>query len=186
MCLDFARIVENEQQLEIDLLHLGYKTHHFEYVLNADFIASFEQDIIENANVKVNVELEKGEALVKVKFSFEGVAQLICDRSLEIFDYVLNFKKEIFLKYGEGAMELDDNLIQLDQVKPIFNIGHIMFELLILDIPKKRIHPDYRDKSDEDAEVKLYFSTGEEEEIEQKEETLDPRWKELLKLKNKN
>ena len=187
MPLGFASIVMKEQELEIDLLHLGFKKYNFNYVLDENYFAKYEQDLLEKGLVNVSAELDKREALVEVKLNYKGVVQLLCDRSLEEFDCLVDFEKIVFLKYGDTIEELDDNLIQLSYDRPLFDIGQIMFELLALEMPSRKIHPRFVDESDE-YDNEIFFSTEDidSEEKEDQKEELDPRWKELLKLKNKS
>jgi uncharacterized metal-binding protein YceD (DUF177 family) len=51
----------------------------------------------------------------------------------------------------------------------------------------KKIHPRFQEEEedeDDETEVKLIYTSGTEEEINEEEEDVDPRWKILKNLKN--
>lgn len=166
---------------KIQLLRLGFGEHHFNFKIDDDFLSSFEQDILQNCNLSLDLDLNKGEALIELHFSFKGTSTLICDRSLETFEHPVEFKDELFLKFGETYEELNDNLIQIPSTLSEFDISQVVLEYIILHLPAKRLHPKYKDDED------FFYSSEDNEntEIIEEKENIDPRWAELIKLKNK-
>ena len=189
MRLDLERTVKKDKRFEINLVRLENKTHDFKYEIDADFFGGLEQDLLEKGRVTVEVKMDKREALVEMDMKFSGDVELVCDRSLKTFDYPMNFETRFFLKFGDTHKELDDNMIQVSYDDPVIDLSGLIFELLALRIPVKKIHPDHVSEEDDQEggeEEKLFFTTGEEREESRSEEPVDPRWSELLKLKNKN
>ena len=178
--------MKKENEFLLDLLRLTNKTHEFEYSLNDEYFASFDQELIENGTIKVHLEVDKGDALVELRFKINGYITLECDRSLEKFNFPISFEKTIYLKYGEEFLELDDYYFKIPANSHTFYLKDLLFDLIALQIPAKNIHPSFKNEHDDNEEdVVLFFSTQTEEE-ESESEDIDPRWKELLNLKNKN
>ncbi len=176
--------MKEKRDFNINLMRLEYGNHHFNYVIDDSFFSFFEQDLIEKGLIKTNLELIKGDALIELTFNFDGKVLLTCDRSLKQFDYAVDFERKVFLKFGEEYLELNDELIQIPSGLQEFNIAQLLFEFVTLGIPAKKIHPDFDEEED-------FFFTTDEEDSEEKEDSkenqgeIDPRWKELLKLKGK-
>jgi uncharacterized metal-binding protein YceD (DUF177 family) len=55
-----------------------------------------------------------------------------------------------------------------------------MYEFIALEIPIKKLHPRFEDETEDGTEGKIIYtsSTGQPD-----EETIDPRWEKLKKLK---
>lgn len=76
---------------------------------------------------------------------------------------------------------------------PSINVAQLIYEFILLGLPAKKIHPDYKneldDEDDFDTEGGFIFLDDESDETEDSNEEeskpVDPRWEQLLKLKNK-
>ena len=163
----------------IHFAHLKAGNHNFDYEIDDKFLENFEQDILKNLKISVNIELKKGDALTEVNFSFEGYVTLICDRSLEEFNYPIQFNQLLFLKYGEHYEELNEELIQIPSNFQEFDISQFVFEFITLQVPLKKIHPKYNEDDD------FFYSTHNIDEA-LKTDNIDPIWENLKKLKNNN
>ena len=176
-------------EFDINLHRLSNDTHLLNFSISPAFFESFEQDLIKKGDILVNTKIEKSELLVKVTFDFKGTVALTCDRSLEVFNYNIDYIKEFFIRFGEENAELDENLIQIKHGTEYVNLAQYMYEFLILSLPAKKLHPKFNDEEeddlDEDVDGKLVFSTNQEQEEENKTESTDPRWDALNKLKEK-
>ena len=114
-----------------------------------------------------------------MNFKFSGSIQLICDRSLDRFDYGLGTEHEMMLKFGEEAQELSDEADMIPYNIQRINVAKYIYEFVSVDIPMKKLHPRFDNES---AEDQIIFSSSDERE---ENETTDPRWSELKKLKKK-
>jgi len=65
----------------------------------------------------------------------------------------------------------------------VINVGHFIYETIALQIPLKKLHPDEIEEDEEHNDY-VYIDDAEEE-IEQDEENIDPRWAALKNLKKK-
>jgi len=132
----------------------------------------------------VYVKLIKTETIIQLFFDINGCIELECDRSLELFDFPINLKQKLFLKFGEADEYINDELEVIASNKDRINISQYIYEYISLAIPLKKIHPKFQD-SEIDGELTLvYSSLIEEGEVEDLEEgkIKDSRWSALEKL----
>lgn len=180
----------------IDIVKLREGHHTFSFDVSGELFEYFEvTEWVKNATIEVKAELEKTSSVIEVDFQISGHVRLICDRSLEEFDYPLSIDEKVIYKYGAAEQELSEDLFVITKDTPSINIAQLVYEYILTAIPAKKIHPDYIDEiDDEDFEgegVYVYID-GEDsfedespdEEIEEKE--IDPRWAILNKLKAKD
>jgi len=65
---------------------------------------------------------------------------------------------------------------------PSINIGDFIYEFITLAVPLKKLHPRYEEAFDEDDEPEMIYTSQEESDEEESQES-DPRWEALKKLK---
>mgnify|MGYP000159157463 CR=1 FL=1 len=201
---------------EIDIVALKFGSHSFTFNLDKLFFAYFKEHqngFIEKGDCVAEVILEKNEQLIRATFIIEGTVELICDRSLDDFDYEVDVDESILYKYSEQEKELTEEIVLITHKTPSINVGGLLYEFLMLDIPLKKLHPrfleeDYLDEEDNEASDNLetkstekkinfiYSSEKQEDTSEVKKdskdnttsssdtEKIDPRWNVLKNLKN--
>lgn len=173
-------------EYEIALVSLKYKTHLFNYRVGNEFFKCFEGSPVEVGDLEIEVSLDKSETLLNLEVSINGTVNLQCDRSLDLFDYTIDKKAFMVYKYGEEYQELSDELIVLPEGVQALNIASLIYELLVIDIPFKKLHPRYASEEDmdDDEELEVVYldeSAEPEETSEEKEST----WEDLKKKFNK-
>lgn len=168
------------RDFEIDIARLELGSHQFSFKIDDSFFKLFEGSLLEKGKLDVLVNLDKKTALLSLTFGIHGVVQLICDRSLDAFDYSIDVEKDHILKYGDEPVEISDELEVIPFNTQSINVANYLYEFITVSIPMKKLHPRYNDESWDDQII--YRSAGEDE-VENPEP--DPRWSELKKLKNK-
>ncbi|HET9054036.1 MAG TPA: DUF177 domain-containing protein, partial [Cyclobacteriaceae bacterium] len=128
----------------------------------------------------VTVALDKRETFLETEFKIRGSVKLVCDRSLDEFDYPIDVNRKIIFKYGDQDMEVSEDVIIIRHGTEVLEIGQYIYEFIALAIPMKKLHPRFQNESDEEG---IMYSSGSGE--EKKENEIDPRW-EMLKKLNKN
>ena len=169
-------------EFSVNIIGLSIKAHEFNYQLGKSFFKEFGKDLLEAGEFDARVVLDKHETFIEGTFHISGKAKLICDRSLEPFDYPIKTVQKMVFKYGEAEMEMTDEIMIIPQDKATLNIGQFMYEYIALALPMKRIHPKFQDdENDEDDETegKIIYTSQEEK----SNEAVDPRWEVLKKLK---
>src|SRR6185312_9543622 len=118
------------RKYDIDIFNLNNGVHDYEYEIDSSFFESFEDSYIQKGNLKVKLALNKSETLLQSSFNIEGVVELICDRSLETFDYEINTNNNLIFKYGQEYIELTDEIITIPQNAQKINVAQYIYEFI--------------------------------------------------------
>lgn len=161
--------------------------HHFEYQLNNAFFEIFDYNEFENSNIKVNVVLEKKSSMLELVFQHQGTVNVPCDLTSEEFDLPIKGKMKLIVRFGEEFNNDNEELLILPFGEFEIDVAQYMYEMIVLSIPLRRVHPGVKDGSlktealDKLNELKVKEPKQEEKEV-QKEENIDPRWDKLKQL----
>jgi uncharacterized protein len=167
------------RDFSVNILGLSKDVHQVEFKLDEDFFKKYGQEIVAHGNFATQVTLDKRETFIEADFKIEGNAFLICDRSLDEFDFPISISKKIVFKYGEEPKEVSDEIIIITHDQQKLDVGQLIYEFIVLEIPIKKLHPKFqRETEDETYGTVIYTSSTESE-----EEIVDPRWEMLKKLK---
>lgn len=172
------------KDFKVNIIGLSKKAHLFQFELKDDFFEHYGKEVLSHGDFDAEISLDKRETFIEADFKISGHAKLICDRSLEPFDYKINIDRKVVFKYGEEPQEISDEIIIITRDQDSLDLGQYMYEFIVLAIPIKKLHPDLSEEEEDenDSNVKIVYSTSTEEE-EKKEEAIDPRWEKLKKLK---
>jgi uncharacterized metal-binding protein YceD (DUF177 family) len=168
------------RDFSVSVLGLGKGVHEFDFQLEKDFFEKYGQEMLANGKFTAQVSLDKRETFIEADFKIEGNAFLVCDRSLDEFDYPVSITRKVVFKYGDEPKEISDEIIIITQDQAKLELGQLMYEFIALEIPMKKLHPRFQDEADHEVEGKLIYSSATEA---SEEEVVDPRWEVLKKLK---
>ena len=177
---------ENEFLINVFSLKVG--EHRLSYHITGEFVEFFYPGLVEDASVKVDVILKKSETMVELVCYSKGTVELLCDRSLEAFTEPIDKEDRLFLKFGDEAQELSEEIIIIPYHQHEVDLSQFVYEFIALAVPMKKLHPKFREESADEEEVSgeiLIYSSSEEQNDEESSEPVDPRW-EALKHINKN
>lgn len=176
------------KKYDIHIYKLSNGVHEYQFEIGKEFFEMFDGDLVENGQLNAVVSLNKSDSMIQVDFNIEGSLELECDRSLEKFDFPIRIDQNMIYKYGEEDKELSEDVFVIEKNTQTLNVAGIMYEFIGLEIPMKKLHPKFQEEEDEDdeSEGSMIYTSEAEEDIEQKEEDIDPRWAALKNLKNKN
>lgn len=163
---------------KIDIFGLSNSAHDFNFSFNSDFFAYFENSLVSKGNGTCDVVLMKSDSMITLNLQIEGSIELECDRSLELFDFPISVKKEIIFKYGDEENELSEDVFVILKGAQEINIATFLYESISLEVPMKKLHPKFQDETETDEMI--YISESDQE---SQEESTDPRWEALKKLK---
>jgi uncharacterized metal-binding protein YceD (DUF177 family) len=167
----------------VNIIGLSKKVHHFQFELKDGFFEHYGKEVLSSGDFEATVSLDKRETFIEADFRIAGNAKLICDRSLEPFDHKIEIDRKVIFKYGEEPQEISDEIEIITRDQDSIDLGQFIYEFIVLAVPIKKLHPDLKNKDDneDDSNIKIVYSTSTEE--EKKEEAIDPRWEKLKKLK---
>lgn len=163
---------------KIEIFGLSNSTHDFNFTFNDDFFSHFENSLVSKGKGTCDVILTKTDSMITLNLMISGSIELECDRSLELFDFPIQVEKEIIYKYGDEEKELSEDVFVILKGTQELNIASFLYESISLEIPMKKLHPKFQNEPEEDEMI--YISEAEEE---SQEESVDPRWEALKKLK---
>lgn len=165
----------------VNILGLSLKAHHFDFQIDDAFFKEYGTDLVSGGEFRADVVLDKKETFIEAVFKIKGHARLVCDRSLEPFDYPIDIDKKVVFKYGEEETELSDEIVVIRHDRAVLEVGQYLYEFIALEIPMKKLHPKFNDAEDDDTEGKMVYSSTPDP--DPGDDGMDPRWEQLKKLK---
>ncbi|MDE1207910.1 YceD family protein [Tenacibaculum larymnensis] len=170
------------KQFNIPFVGLKEGSHLFEYQIDKTFFEAFQFDEFNNTNVKADITFVKKSTLLELSFNINGTVNVPCDITNELFDLPINGNLNLVVKFGPEFNDEHDEILILPHEAYQVNVSQYIYELIVLSVPSKRIHPDVVDGTmQSDALRKLEeLRINEEKTVE--EESTDPRWDKLKDL----
>mgnify|MGYP003673183421 CR=1 FL=1 len=164
---------------------VGLKTgkHHFDFDIDDTFLHFFEFDDFNSVNVKVTMELEKKSTLMELSFEVKGFLNVNCDVTNEAYNQDITNDMQIVVKFGQEYNDENIDILILPHGEYELNIQQYVYELIVLALPAKRVHPGVEDGTLESEILeKLDELSPKEKDVIEKKENTDPRWDKLKKL----
>lgn len=168
---------------DVDIFKLSNDRHDYQFDIGNSFFEAHQESVVNEGQGKVALELDKNDNFIKATFNIDVSVKLTCDRSLDLFDFDIQDQEEIIFKFGEEEQELDDNMVVITRDRQRINFAQYIYELISVAIPMKKLHPRFKDESEEDELI--YSSDQADQEDDNKTDDIDPRWSMLKGLKNK-
>lgn len=172
----------NEYLIPFVGLKLG--KHKFEYNINNTFFDCFDYHEFENSDIKVDVVLEKKSTMLEVNFKSKGTINVPCDLTNEMFDLHVKGKFKLIVQFGPEFNNDKEELLILPFGEHQIDISQYVYEMIVLSLPLKRVHPGVKDGSLKSVALDLLneLSIKEQKKEVIQEENTDPRWDKLKKL----
>ena len=169
---------------DIQFVGLKLGKHIYDYEINQTFFEYFEFDEFNTINVNLNIHLEKKTTLLELNFSGNGSVNINCDVSNEPYDQPINFNFNLVVKFGQEYNNENDSILIIPHGSYEINIAQYIYELIVLSIPQKRIHPGVEDGTlNSEILRKLEdLSPNADLKVESSSNDVDPRWNKLKKL----
>ncbi|HKL39677.1 MAG TPA: DUF177 domain-containing protein [Cryomorphaceae bacterium] len=150
--------------------------HNYEFELNQSFFESFDSELLDNPNIRVELLLEKTSNMVILNFTASGTGEVPCDRCGDTIEIPLECTDRVIVKYGEEKpIDVDDIIVLLPNEHEL-DVSQRIHEMLVLNMPLKLAHESLED-CDQDVIKRLSGNERNED------NDIDPRWEALRKLK---
>ncbi|HEY5687484.1 MAG TPA: DUF177 domain-containing protein [Yeosuana sp.] len=172
------------KEFTIPFIGLKIGTHHYDYKIEKAFFEYFEYEDFNDANVKVDVTLLKNTTLLELNFKIAGTVNINCDMTNEPFDQNIKNEFDLVVNFGDEYNDENIDILVLPHGAYEINIQQYIYELIVLSVPIKRIHPGVEDgtlSSDILEKLKELSPKLDDEQKEDNKE-IDPRWNTLKKL----
>ena len=170
-----------------DIAFSGLKTgkHDFKFEINQEFFDLFEtEQEFFNPEINVDVLLDKHTTFLEFYINVSGTVQLICDISNDEFSENISNDLKVLVKFGEEYDDSNEDIITIPHKDSEFNIANLIYEAVVLSIPMKKLAPSVSDNDEYQKLLDQYSPQITEEDEE--EQSIDPRWAALKKLKDNN
>lgn len=168
---------------EFDIAFVGLKngSHTFFYRIADSFFNHFENSLVQKGNVKVELLLEKTSVMLVLNFAIQGEIETACDRCNEDFNLPINGTYTTYIKFfsDEPPTQEETDVVYISRNEDTLNTAQLIYEDIILSIPVRKVHPEKNGKPTCNEEVMKWLN----EPKQKNEETIDPRWEKLKKLK---
>ncbi|WP_340199388.1 YceD family protein [Ascidiimonas sp. W6] len=168
---------------EFDIPFVGLKQgkHQFNYHIDNEFFEGFDYNEFNEANLTIKVSLDKKSTFLELFFEADGFVNVPCDSTSEPYNQPIKAVLELVVKFGEEYNNEKEDLLIIPHGEFQINVAQYIYEMVILAVPAKRIHPGIEDGTlDSDILKRLEELTPKEE--KKNENETDPRWDSLKKL----
>tara|TARA_R110002096_G_scaffold432976_4_gene650808 strand:- start:4855 stop:5358 length:504 start_codon:yes stop_codon:yes gene_type:complete len=131
----------------------------------------------------IDIEFSRTIQFVRAKLDINAFVEVICDRSLDAFDYEVDKTYEVLFKAEQVEESADENgaIRNYDHKSKQIDLEQDVRDTLLLELPVKKLHPRFLDQDGNPIE---YFNQKFGETLEEDEDKIDPRWEVLKELKN--
>lgn len=172
--------IVNNQKLQFDLQKIPEGESSKKALLPENYFELNDQTKLNGA--ELNITFFRTDHFVKITFKLSGSVELICDRSLDPFNKIIEGRFDILFQPDE----IQESETERSAVKQI-PVGDLILDIedevrdtIMLNIPIKKLHPRYIDESGKPEE----FGTARfGKPSDDDEDLIDPRWEKLKKLK---
>ncbi len=169
------------KEFNIPFSGLKIGKHTFEYQISNTFFESFGYREFNDADIKVEVVLNKLNTVLELEMVANGSVNVACDLTSEPFDQVVTANLALVVKFGNEFNNEDDEILVLPHGEYQLNVSQYIYEMLVLAVPSKRIHPGVLDGTLESEALKKLEELQPKESKKDKDKT-DPRWDALKNL----
>lgn len=172
------------KEYKIPFAGLRRETHEFDFVLDESFFANFENTLIRKCQVQVHVALDKTQEPAVLEIDLDGTVWSDCDKCTASIPIAIHQSFTLFVKNTPADTDSDaddvEEIIYLAKDDNEINLSQHLYEFVHLSIPVHVIcdNPGKTDYCDQDILQRLEGDTN-------NEESSDPRWAALNKLKDK-
>lgn len=130
----------------------------------------------------VYIEFYRTEHFVRTQFTVDATLELVCDRSLDAYDYDVHQDYEVLFKAEEVEESADENgaVRNYDHASKQIDLEQDMRDTILLNLPTKKLHPRFLD---EDGNPKEVLNEQFGDIPDEDEDRIDPRWEKLKDLK---
>jgi len=166
------------KEFNISFTGLKLGKHQFEYQIDNKFFEFFQYNEFKNATIKVDLDFEKKPNMFKLMFHSKGFVTVACDVTNEPFELNVEGNLPLIVKFGEEYNDDNDEILIIPHNQFQINVSQLIYEMIILSLPIKRIHPGVENGTLQSEVLKKL------EEYKTKEDTIDPRWEKLKELQS--
>ena len=168
------------EPFKIDLNSLKEGKNDFQFELTDGYFDAIEAPEIRRGDLAAAVTVDRRGDTFELLFDIEGSVIVPCDICLDDMEQPIEADGRLVAKLGEENSE-DDELVTVSKDDGVLDVSWLIYEFIALDIPIKHVHAP--GKCNRDMMKALEEHSANRSGAEESQETMDPRWSGLLKLK---
>ncbi len=176
--------------LRIPFVALKNGVHYFNFEVEDDFFARFENNLVQKGKVFVDLALDRRNRTMTLDFDIAGRVHTECDRCLADVEMPIHGHHKLYVKLErqEGAL-FEDDVLYLPPEETHLDLSEPIYEFTLLSLPLQRTCSDLPEAERPcDWEVirklegKAAPPSATEAETEEPQAPIDPRWAKLRGL----
>ena len=136
---------KNDFNIEFSGLKLGH--HNFDFDISETFFNDYNYCDFSHADINIDVALIKKTTIMEFNIVVRGNVRIKCDLTNEPYDQPIENNIDLVVKFGNEFNNEDDEILIIPHGEYKINLAQYIYELIILSVPTKRIHPGVIDGS---------------------------------------
>ena len=169
------------EQFKIDLKALTMDVTPLEWELDDRFFQQLEGAQLQRGSLHVSGSIRKAVGFFELVLHSEGTVEVTCDRCLEPMMQPVEADQRLIVKLGTTYTD-DDEVLTVDENKPVLDTAWLIYEAVALAVPIRHVHQP-GDCNVTMSEKLQQLSAARSSDADA-EDTIDPRWQALLKVKS--
>ncbi len=169
----------NIESFKIDLKALPQGTSILEFKLDDSYFKAIDAPDIQRGELSSSLSISRTDDFFELNFHTEGIVHIPCDICLDDMEQSIETDDRLLVRFGEDYSEEDD-LVIVAENEGILDVAWFIYEFIALNIPIKHVHAPGKCNP---AMIEMLQEHSAARSGEEEEETVDPRWAALLKLK---
>lgn len=166
---------------KIDLKELKEDGKTFSFHLDDSYFKAIDAPDVMHGELDVEVDVQKVADMFRFDIHTDGVVRIPCDICLEDMDQPIDADNHLVAKFGLEYND-DDEVIIVPEEEGILDMSWFIYEFIVLNIPIKHVHAP--GKCNPAMIQMLHEHNAARSSEEEEEQTIDPRWDALKKLKD--
>ena len=169
----------NIASYKIDLKALPQGVTSLEYKLDDGFFKAIDAPGVQRGELSSSLSVNRTDDFFELNFHTSGVIHIPCDVCLEDMEQSIDTHDRLVVKFGVEYSE-DDDMVTVAEDEGILDVSWFIYEFIELNIPIKHVHAPGKCNP---AMIEMLQQHSAARSGEEDEESVDPRWAALLKLK---
>ncbi len=164
----------------VKFIGLKEGTHNFRFPLSKSFFETFEYSEFNSVDINVDLVLVKKSTIIELSLKGAGSVNINCTLTNEPFDYQINSKLNLLVKFGDSYDDENDELLVLPHGSHSVDLDQYFYEMIVLSMPIRNVHPDVENGT---IDSEILNRLKEFDINKEKNSNFDARWDKLKELK---
>ncbi len=179
----FALLVKKNTEYIIPYEGLKQGKHEFSFEITDKFFEAFEAERdFNNVHIQMEVVLMKDITMLVFDFKHQGTLRAACDRCLAEIPQQVEAESKLIVKFGDEAEDDDEMIVTLPEAEYEIDLSPYIYDYIMLSLPWKMDCSGMKE-SEKPCDEEVLKKISQLQENKDDDESGDPRWDALKKLK---